>query len=164
MIFVVQAVCCSDGEHCCPANTECDVAAGKCTSGTLSFPFIPRRTAPSALQTSNALSTEVDGVICPDKSTCPNGSTCCKMDQGYGCCMSVDVSNIRFVNQLINSHVMQVHYSLQAPLIFRPCVARTTCTAAARVTSAITRDTAVSRKTRTRCYLSSRRFRQPLRK
>ena len=26
-----DAVCCSDGEHCCPHLTECDLAAGTCT-------------------------------------------------------------------------------------------------------------------------------------
>ena len=51
-------------------------------------------------------------VVCPDGcSFCPNGNTCCKMDDGtYGCCPLTKVS-LKFVNLplLINRILMNVY-------------------------------------------------------
>ena len=55
-----NAVCCSDGQHCCPIGYACDVGANTCT---------PVKT------------------VCPDQSLCPLGTTCCpNTSGGYGCC------------------------------------------------------------------------------
>jgi hypothetical protein len=34
-LIVLQAVCCTDGKHCCPEGTTCDVSSGKCNRGDL---------------------------------------------------------------------------------------------------------------------------------
>ena len=58
-----NAVCCSDGQHCCPQDYSCNVSAGTC----------------------------VQNVDCPDGSFCPGGNTCCPSSSGgYGCCPLVN--------------------------------------------------------------------------
>ncbi|XP_041365850.1 multiple epidermal growth factor-like domains protein 6 isoform X3 [Gigantopelta aegis] len=74
-----QAVCCSDGVHCCPHDTTCDVSQGRCIKqdGT-SYPW---------LQKSAALSRKVENVKCDSQYSCPTGDTCCKLQSGqWGCC------------------------------------------------------------------------------
>ena len=41
IFFAFKAVCCSDGIHCCPHDTTCDVSHGKCIrqDGT-SYPWL----------------------------------------------------------------------------------------------------------------------------
>ncbi|XP_070566957.1 multiple epidermal growth factor-like domains protein 6 [Ptychodera flava] len=71
-----NAVCCSDHLHCCPSGTTCDVSHGKCLQGDLSFPWVEKTPAK-----------QVEAVICPDGSQCPDGNTCCTLPSGqYGCC------------------------------------------------------------------------------
>ncbi|KAL8558864.1 hypothetical protein ACOMHN_054295 [Nucella lapillus] len=73
-----KAVCCSDHIHCCPHNMKCNLSAGACdgnSSQSLSrkIPAVPRQKGTS--------------VICPDDSTCPDITTCCKdVAGGYACC------------------------------------------------------------------------------
>ena len=88
-----QAVCCSDGQHCCPENTECDVAHDRCLQGDVSLPFLSRRKLP---ETVKQVDEPVERKVCPDKSSnCPNGDTCCKSDQGgYGCCPMKNVGTV----------------------------------------------------------------------
>ena len=70
-----DAVCCSDGEHCCPHGYICDLSTGNCIRD--------RQLLPLRLSVSN-----VKNVVCPDgASECPDGNTCCKLASGqYGCC------------------------------------------------------------------------------
>ena len=74
--MTLQAVCCSDGKHCCPENTKCEVSTGKCMRGDVAvldwYEKVPAVTA----------------VKCPDgRSECKTGQTCCKLASGnYGCC------------------------------------------------------------------------------
>ena len=70
-----DAVCCSDGEHCCPHGYICDLSTGNCIRD--------RQVLPLRLSVSN-----VKNVVCPDgASECPDGNTCCKLASGqYGCC------------------------------------------------------------------------------
>ncbi|XP_078321640.1 uncharacterized protein LOC111116042 isoform X13 [Crassostrea virginica] len=73
-----KAVCCSDGKHCCPENTKCEVSSGKCMRGdSLIMDWFEKM---PALRTQN--------VVCPDgQSQCKTGQTCCKLSSGqYGCC------------------------------------------------------------------------------
>lgn len=77
-ICYIQAVCCSDGKHCCPENTQCDVSSGKCKRGDeLSMDWFAKL---PALRFKN--------VVCPDgQSECKTSQTCCKLASGnYGCC------------------------------------------------------------------------------
>ncbi|KAL8558866.1 hypothetical protein ACOMHN_054297 [Nucella lapillus] len=73
-----EAVCCSDHIHCCPYNMKCNLSSGACdgnSSQSLSrkIPAVPRQ--------------KVTSVICPDDSTCPDKTTCCKdVAGGYACC------------------------------------------------------------------------------
>ncbi|XP_052681912.1 neurogenic locus notch homolog protein 2-like isoform X3 [Crassostrea angulata] len=75
---IPKAVCCSDGKHCCPENTQCDVSSGKCKRGDeLSMDWFAKL---PALRSKN--------VVCPDgQSECKTSQTCCKLASGnYGCC------------------------------------------------------------------------------
>ena len=76
-LIVLQAVCCTDGKHCCPEGTTCDVSSGKCNRGDL--------TVVDWVEKVPAIITDV---ICPDgQSKCQTGQTCCKLATGdYGCC------------------------------------------------------------------------------
>ena len=75
-----KAVCCSDGKHCCPHGTKCNLAAGTCD-----------RTDDVILMKETIMPVEIKDsgkVVCPDAATsCPSGYTCCKLASGdYGCC------------------------------------------------------------------------------
>ena len=64
---IPKAVCCTDGKHCCPEGTTCDVSAGKCNRGDL--------TVIDWIEKVPAIITDV---ICPDgQSKCQTGQTCC---------------------------------------------------------------------------------------
>ncbi|XP_067650536.1 zonadhesin-like isoform X2 [Haliotis asinina] len=73
-----QAVCCSDGAHCCPNGTTCDMPHGKCNAaGGMSVPWLKKRPA---------LKKEKD-VMCDSDHSCPGNDTCCKrLDGTWGCC------------------------------------------------------------------------------
>ncbi|MGH0168892.1 UNVERIFIED_CONTAM: hypothetical protein FKN15_072131 [Acipenser sinensis] len=75
---LLKAVCCGDHEHCCPEGTVCDLAAGTCDQGGFSVPWlekIPVRTS------------EPNEEKCDDQTSCPDGSTCCKLSTGdWACC------------------------------------------------------------------------------
>ena len=72
-----KAVCCEDKEHCCPNGMMCDIKQGKCIKGNQIFPM--KKKIPASFKQLQ--------VICPDKSSCPSGYTCCKLGTGgYGCC------------------------------------------------------------------------------
>ncbi|XP_053555959.1 progranulin [Bombina bombina] len=77
-----QATCCSDGLHCCPHNTLCDMQHGRCISADGSVPWLSK--LPARLALGNAL----QKIPCPDKTSCPDGATCClQSDKStYGCC------------------------------------------------------------------------------
>ncbi|KAL5246583.1 hypothetical protein ACHWQZ_G018711 [Mnemiopsis leidyi] len=67
-----EAVCCDDGEHCCPSGYTCDVSAGTCD----------RADTQSELTVLT-----VGSVLCGDGTSCPSGTTCCKLSSGeWGCC------------------------------------------------------------------------------
>ena len=71
-----EAVCCSDGKHCCPHGTSCDLSSGTCMRGT-----------GNNAMTVMLAEVKKSMVTCPDHSSCPSGHTCCKLaGGGYGCC------------------------------------------------------------------------------
>jgi len=40
-----NAVCCSDGLHCCPSGYKCDVSAGSCLKGDEAMPWVEKFSA-----------------------------------------------------------------------------------------------------------------------
>ncbi|XP_023242957.1 granulins-like [Centruroides sculpturatus] len=97
-----HAVCCSDKVHCCPNGMTCD-SSGYCTNGpdiiswfekkpAIKRPKIKNKMKVFVLSILLAVVTIIKGqVICPDsKYQCKEGQTCCKTNQGYGCCPMED--------------------------------------------------------------------------
>uniref|UniRef100_H3D121 Granulins domain-containing protein n=1 Tax=Tetraodon nigroviridis TaxID=99883 RepID=H3D121_TETNG len=76
-----QAVCCSDGIHCCPAHYKCDPQAGSCVSGDAVMSWF--RKLPATLQ----IGPDHQDVKCDDQTSCEDGQTCCRMSPStWGCC------------------------------------------------------------------------------
>uniref|UniRef100_UPI00358FB333 progranulin-like n=1 Tax=Myxine glutinosa TaxID=7769 RepID=UPI00358FB333 len=76
-----KAVCCTDGQHCCPFGYICNDTSGKCIKGSHSIPWAKKE----AHQDANL--TEHIGQKCPDGSSCSVWKTCCRLQNGtYGCC------------------------------------------------------------------------------
>uniref|UniRef100_A0A3Q2P8Z2 Granulin b n=1 Tax=Fundulus heteroclitus TaxID=8078 RepID=A0A3Q2P8Z2_FUNHE len=70
-----EATCCDDHLHCCPSNTTCDLKHDVCKSGGANV---------ALAKTIPAMSSDVE---CPDKSLCPDLTTCCQLTNGsFGCC------------------------------------------------------------------------------
>jgi progranulin len=81
-----NAVCCSDGLHCCPADTTCNTASMMCESNGINM-AISWRLLEKTVGVGFLFAAKND-VTCPDQtSKCPAGSTCCQTQAGfYGCC------------------------------------------------------------------------------
>ncbi|XP_023235004.1 granulins-like [Centruroides sculpturatus] len=78
---VENAVCCTDGEHCCPANTRCDLRQMRCVGVLLhqvsDYSIFLKHTKPASKVNS----------ICPDgKHYCQGSETCCVSSVGNKCC------------------------------------------------------------------------------
>uniref|UniRef100_A0A8C0ZC02 Granulins-like n=1 Tax=Cyanistes caeruleus TaxID=156563 RepID=A0A8C0ZC02_CYACU len=70
-----QAVCCGDGQHCCPQGTTCDLIHSTCTS-----------LGGSAL-------------LCDEETSCPDGNTCCRLSSGaWGCCPLEQVRGVPWLH------------------------------------------------------------------
>lgn len=82
-LFVSQAVCCPDHLHCCPQGYTCDPKGGSCLQeGGTRLPWV-RKT--SALPREGQVTS--GNVICDQTTSCPDGTTCCRMSLGtWGCC------------------------------------------------------------------------------
>ncbi|XP_031660746.1 progranulin isoform X1 [Oncorhynchus kisutch] len=75
-----KAVCCANGDHCCPSGYSCDGHKTSCTKGPLTIPWYRKVKA----LTEGAM---LKDVKCDDKSSCASGATCCKLPTGkWGCC------------------------------------------------------------------------------
>ncbi|XP_066484930.1 progranulin isoform X2 [Tiliqua scincoides] len=75
---IPEAICCADHKHCCPSGYTCDVAHSACTKSTHLSPWIS--VAP-------VLATLERDVKCDDRTSCPDGTTCCRLASGqWGCC------------------------------------------------------------------------------
>ena len=78
-----DAVCCSDGVHCCPNGYTCDVSSDKCLQGDSTVPMLKKLSALSESYSPN--------VVCPDGGQCTSSQTCCELAKGgYGCCPKPD--------------------------------------------------------------------------
>ncbi|XP_062484252.1 progranulin [Pezoporus occidentalis] len=73
-----EAVCCPDHVHCCPQGYTCDPSAGSCLQqGRGRRPWL--RKMPALLRGGD--------VQCDEETSCPQGSTCCRLSSGaWGCC------------------------------------------------------------------------------
>ncbi|XP_034563417.1 granulin b isoform X1 [Notolabrus celidotus] len=75
-----NAVCCIDGNHCCPSAHTCEPHRSSCSKGSHVIPWFTKL---SALTEPSV----VTDVKCDDKSSCASGTTCCKLTTGeWGCC------------------------------------------------------------------------------
>ena len=87
----MQAVCCSDGVHCCPGGTTCDVSSEKCDHGDIQLDWFVKQPA-----------LKVGGVKCDATHECPSENTCCKLASGqWGCCPRPNVRLLKFVNKVV---------------------------------------------------------------
>ncbi|XP_026064028.1 granulin a isoform X3 [Carassius auratus] len=78
-----EAVCCTDGEHCCPANYKCDVTRVSCIRGDVVIPWYNKMSA----QSTPAPSLDLGAVECGEQMSCSADSTCCHLSTGeWGCC------------------------------------------------------------------------------
>ncbi|XP_050962186.1 granulin a isoform X1 [Labeo rohita] len=78
-----NAVCCTDGEHCCPANYKCDVSRVSCIKGDVVIPWYNK----ISTQSTPAPSLDFGAVKCDKQSSCSADSTCCHLSTGeWGCC------------------------------------------------------------------------------
>ncbi|CAI2733173.1 unnamed protein product [Schistosoma spindalis] len=83
---IPQAVCCSDGEHCCPEGYECDLSVGECIKHSKSSNESKKFSSNTIL---TSLPTKMeDNNRCPDSDIyCADNSTCCKHENEWGCCL-----------------------------------------------------------------------------
>ena len=86
-LLALQAVCCSDKQHCCPSGYTCDLSAGTCNKGedTMSW---------NAMAVTNVMDrVSSNDVECPGgQQSCPDKTTCCLLQSGhYGCCRYAQV-------------------------------------------------------------------------
>ncbi|KAL7860873.1 hypothetical protein AOLI_G00172220 [Acnodon oligacanthus] len=74
-----NAVCCKDGEHCCPEQYKCDSSQTSCIKGDVVIPWYTKVAAES--------SPDQSSVRCDSQTSCPIGATCCRLGTGkWGCC------------------------------------------------------------------------------
>ncbi|CAL8304108.1 unnamed protein product [Merluccius merluccius] len=76
-----EAVCCFDGEHCCPTNYKCDESRRTCYKGEVAIPWYTKVPAVEGG------SVDLDSVPCDRENRCPVHFTCCQLSSGqWGCC------------------------------------------------------------------------------
>nr|XP_043906826.1 granulin a isoform X1 [Solea senegalensis] len=80
-----EAVCCTDGRFCCPAQYTCNEGKRSCVKGEVMIPWYTKLPA----TTTSIISVEADrnSVQCDVLNKCPERSTCCRLLTGaWGCC------------------------------------------------------------------------------
>lgn len=91
----IDAVCCSDGIHCCPSGTTCNLAAGNCVQMAVQKMNYLKRATTSLVAAKKAgpILAQSTNTICPiiggdsHRYECPSFNTCCiRSDGKYGCC------------------------------------------------------------------------------
>uniref|UniRef100_A0A3B3R080 Granulins domain-containing protein n=1 Tax=Paramormyrops kingsleyae TaxID=1676925 RepID=A0A3B3R080_9TELE len=70
-----KAVCCEDGEHCCPSGYKCNVERTTCSHDTLVIPWYSKMEA----QVDQVLHTPVE---CNMKDGCASGTPCYQLPSG----------------------------------------------------------------------------------
>ncbi|XP_070958364.1 progranulin-like isoform X2 [Oncorhynchus clarkii lewisi] len=78
-----QAVCCADGEHCCPKDYICDMTKTSCSKAGVVIPWYNKLAA----EPDDSAFTAPLSVKCDTQNRCPEGSSCCQLSTGqWGCC------------------------------------------------------------------------------
>lgn len=85
-----DAVCCSDGLHCCPKDFEC-APDGRCVPPPRALPRISKNKVPWSKKVDAVRSfgqNSTSSVVCPGgQYQCSETETCCKVASGkWGCC------------------------------------------------------------------------------
>ncbi|XP_072224916.1 granulin a isoform X2 [Leuresthes tenuis] len=76
-----KAVCCADGDHCCPTNYKCDEKQTSCIKGEVVIPWYTKITATTSVQADSS------SVQCDNVNRCPEHTSCCRLFTGqWGCC------------------------------------------------------------------------------
>lgn len=82
-----QAVCCADGDHCCPTNYKCNENMTSCIKGEVVIPWYTKLPATTSLEA------DPSSVQCDGLEQCPEHTTCCQLSTGeWGCCPLQNVS------------------------------------------------------------------------
>lgn len=94
-VLCVQAVCCSDKEHCCPQGYTCDTLSRTCQKLIMlqlqTLPLTPVYLPEYHLQLAPL---KHKNIQCDEETSCPDNSTCCKISPTtWGCCPSPHVWN-----------------------------------------------------------------------
>ncbi|XP_026206348.1 granulin a isoform X2 [Anabas testudineus] len=76
-----EAVCCADGNHCCPSHYRCDERKTSCLKGEVVIPWYTKLPATTSVEA------HPSSEQCDDLNRCPKDTTCCKLSTGeWGCC------------------------------------------------------------------------------
>ncbi|XP_044037305.1 granulin a isoform X4 [Siniperca chuatsi] len=76
-----KAVCCADGNHCCPTHYKCNEQGSSCVQGEVVIPWYTKLPATTSIQA------DPSSVQCDGLSQCPEHTTCCQLSTGeWGCC------------------------------------------------------------------------------
>ncbi|XP_030626136.1 granulin b [Chanos chanos] len=88
-----KAVCCSDGEHCCPSGYKCNEGRTSCHKAGQEISWYTKHKARVSLEVTaeekqgSEVTLGIGDVRCDPMSTCASGSTCCKLPTGeWACC------------------------------------------------------------------------------
>jgi hypothetical protein len=73
-------------EFCCPPGNSCHDSDRTCNKVNASQPTPAVRPHPALWRFEAAAEPVLHDVYCADGSRCPDGSTCCPAQSGYGCC------------------------------------------------------------------------------
>ena len=80
-----NAVCCSDGKHCCAQGYRCDLSMQVCVKPNDRVTKLYSASV-SATANRNGGKKNIGNIICPDGGICRDYTTCCRTTTGYGCC------------------------------------------------------------------------------
>uniref|UniRef100_A0A3P9IZY2 Granulin a n=1 Tax=Oryzias latipes TaxID=8090 RepID=A0A3P9IZY2_ORYLA len=80
-----EAVCCADGEHCCPADYKCKEENTSCVKGEVVIPWYTKIPATDSIQADSSF------VQCSAVHQCPEHMSCCRLFTGeWGCCPELE--------------------------------------------------------------------------
>lgn len=87
-----NAICCGDGEHCCPQGSTCDITTATCIwPQVVRYLQTPMLTKKPARRANHFNLPKDDELSCPDLTySCQKDQTCCETATGWGCCPSGD--------------------------------------------------------------------------
>uniref|UniRef100_A0A3B5ML31 Granulin a n=1 Tax=Xiphophorus couchianus TaxID=32473 RepID=A0A3B5ML31_9TELE len=79
-----KAVCCADGNHCCPENYKCNEDKTTCVRGEVEIPWYTKLPAITSVQVDP---NNVQDVQCDEQKSCPDNNTCCRTSATtWSCC------------------------------------------------------------------------------